>query len=265
LSQWTGAYNTLPASAWLSLYWRGQASLGELTEVLFRDKVPPELIANWIDSQRPLIPFRTVPAMLTAGLLSESDAIAYLQKHGYSLEDAVLLMKYATRQTKSSKAATASAQKGISEAQAKTAYEDGLIGRDQYLALLAAHGWDAAAAQLEVQLTDIALETRDRKQIGTDIVNEFQAGMIDQRTALQQLAQSGYTPAEQAAVLRKLTSARASKAKTPSEAELRAFAKADIITADEYQQNLVVLGYSPAWAAAFRALHFPIAPAPAAA
>jgi hypothetical protein len=263
LAQWTGAYNTLPASAWLSLYWRGQASLGELTEVLFRDKVPPELTANWIDSQRPLIPFRTVPALVTAGLMSQSDAIAYMQKHGYSLEDAVLLMKYATRQTKSTKAATATAQKGISEAQAKTAYVDGLIGRDQYLALLAAHGWDATAAQLEVQLTDIEQEQKDRKQIGTDIVNEFQAGMIDQQTALQQLAQSGYTPAEQAAVLRKLTSARSQKAKTPSEAELRAFTKADIITPDDYQQNLVVLGYSSAWAAAFRALHFPIAAAPA--
>jgi hypothetical protein len=87
--------------------------------------------------------------------------------------------------------------------------------------------------------------------------------MIDQQTALQQLAQSGYTPAEQAAVLRKLTSARSSKAKTPSEAELRAFTTADIITPDDYQQNLVVLGYSSAWAAAFRALHFPIAAAPA--
>lgn len=261
-AQWLGSYQTLPAAVWLTLYWRGQASLAELNEALFRDKVPPELAANWIDAQRPLIPFRTIPALVTAGLMSESDAIAYLQKHGYSLDDAVLLMKYATRQTKTTKAATATAQKTISEAQAKTAYEDGLIGKDQYLALLTAHGWDQAAAQLEVQVTDLALETKDRKQVGTDIVNEYQAGMIDQQTALQQLAQSGYTPAEQAAVLKKLTSAKSAKAKIPTEAELRAFAKAEIISPDDYQANLVTLGYSEAWAAAFRALHFPVAPPP---
>jgi hypothetical protein len=264
-AQWLAQVNTLPATAWLNLYWRGMASRAEVAEALFRDHVPEALADNWIDSQRPLIPFRTVPALVTAGLLSDSDAIAYLQKHGYSLEDAVLLMKYATRQSKSTKAATASTQKTISEAQAKAAYTDGLIGRPQYLELLEAHGWSVEAATLEVQLTDIAIETKDRKQIGTDIVNEYQAGMIDQQTALQQVAQSGYTAAEQAAVVKKLTSAKSAKAKTPSEAELRAFTKADIITADDYQSNLVVLGYSEAWAAAFRALHFPAAPPPVAA
>jgi phage gp36-like protein len=241
------------------------ASRAELLEALFRDHVPEALAENWIDSQRPLIPFRTIPAMITAGILSEADGLRLIQEHGFSLENAVLLLRYATRQSKTTKAATATAQKTVSEAQAKTAYEDGLIGRDQYLTLLEAHGWAPAAALLEVQLTDIAIETKDRKQVSTDIVNQYEAGMIDQQTALQLLAQSGLTPAEQAAAAKKLTSAKSAKAKIPSEAELRAFALHDIITPDDYQSTLVVLGYSEAWAAAFRALHFPIVPPPAAA
>jgi hypothetical protein len=259
LEQWTASVNTLPATAWVNLFFRGLAKQTEVEAAMLRDRVPQELWANWIDSNRPLIPFRTIPGMIAGNIMTESEGLDYLQKHGYSLVDAVRLIEYSKRGSKTSKATTAAAQHDLSLAQAKTAYQDGVLTEDQYLALLKAHGLDDNAATLEVELVKIEQETKARKQIGVDIVNEYQAGLINQEQALQQLSASGYTIAEQAAVAKKITPAGVGKVKLPSEAELRAFAKQDIITADEYESTLVTIGYSPTWAAAFRQLHFPSA------
>jgi hypothetical protein len=260
LAQWTSQLNTLPSTLWLALYWRGQASPQELYNALFRDRVPEALWQNWIDSQRPLIPFRTIPAMVSAGLISESEAVSRLEKHGYSAPDAVLLMQYATRQKKAAAATTAVAQHGLSLQQAKTAYEDGLLTEDQYATLLKEHGFDPNAVTVEIKLAKITQETKARKQIGIDIVNEYQAGLIDQQTALQQLSTSGYTIAEQAAVKKKLKTAAAVKAKLPSEAEVRAMATKDVITTQDYYDTLVTIGYSTVWAQRFLDLHFPSTP-----
>jgi hypothetical protein len=258
LAQWTSQVNSLPSTLWLALYWRGQASLEELRNALFRDRVPEDLWTNWIDSQRPLIPFRTIPAMVAAGLITEAEAISRLEKHGYSLPDAVLLMQYASRGSKKAKATTATTQHDLSLAQAKTAYDDGIITVDQYKEILLAHGLDSNAVAIEVKLTQISQETKARKQIGIDIVDEYQAGLIDQQTALQQLASSGYTIAEQAAVQKKLKAANSVKAKTPSEAELRAMTKHAVISTDDYYNSLIVIGYSTTWAQRFRDLYFPV-------
>lgn len=257
LAQWTGSIDTLSAQQWLTLYWRGQASLTQLQVALQRDRVPDAMVQDWIDSQRPTLPFRSIPTMVSAGILDESTALQKLQGIGYSLSDATLLLEYALRGPKKSTASHAAKQVDVSLTQAKLAYQDGLYTREQYLAILSAHGMDDTAAQLEVQLEDIQSETRQRKQIAADIVNEFQAGMIDETEAKQQLASSGLTLAEQAKAQRQMRSARANKAKLPSEAELRAMAVKNVISVDDYESNLVTAGYSTTWAAAFRQLHFP--------
>jgi hypothetical protein len=265
LTAWTSELNTLASTQWLQLYWRGQASIGELNNALFRDRVPEPLWPNWIDSQRPLIPFRTIPSMVANHIMSESDALAYLQKHGYALDDAVKLVQYASRGAKVKAATTAVTQHGFSLATAKTAYNDGLMSDDQYVALLEAHGFTKDEAALDLQVTKLDQEIKSRKQLGADIVNEYQAGLIDQAAALQTLANSGFTLAEQAAVERKLRSSAGVKAKMPSEAELRNMAKNDVITLDDYETTLVTIGYPDVWAKRFRDLYFPpAAPAPAA-
>lgn len=257
LARWTSQVNTLSSQQWLQLYWRGQASITQLKVALQRDRVPDAHVQDWIDSQRPLIPYRTIPSLVKAGLLDEATALQKLQAVGYDLVDATLLLKYATAASNKGKATTAAKQVDVSLTQAKLAYQDGIYTKDQYLAVLKAHGLDDTAAGLEISLEDIARETKDRKQIATDVVNEFQAGMIDEATATQQLADSGLTLAEQAAAQKRMRSARSAKAKIPSEAELRAMAVKQVITVDDYEANLITSGYSSTWAAAFRALHFP--------
>jgi hypothetical protein len=258
---WKGTFDFLDLQTWITLFQRGYATPIQIGDIMSSLHIPKELQSSVIDAARPLIPFRTIPAMIAAGIVSESDAIRRIEQHGFSSDDAVLLVQYATRGKKTAAASTAVAQHGLSLQQARSAYDDGIITVDQYTTLLQAHGLDPQAVTLEVKLAQTSQEAKARKQIGIDIVNEYQAGVINQQQAIQQLSTSGYTVAEQAAVQRKLKTANAAKAKTPSEPEIRAMATKDVITTDDYYQTLITIGYSTTWAQRFRDLHFPSAPA----
>lgn len=256
-ARWNGAINTLDPSQWLALYWRQQASQKQLQVSLDTIRVPDFLQQLWIDSQRPIIPFRTIPAMIKAGILTESEGLLKLQAHGYSLDDAVLLIKYAGAASAKSKGTTASGQHAVSVAAAKTLYSDGAISRDQFSTILAEHGFDASSVGLEVQLADLQDAIVARRTLGTDVVNEYQAGFITHDQAVQRLAASNLTQAEQAKYVRQLKATKAAKAKLPSEAELRQMAIHGVISEDDYSSGLVANGFSQEWADRFRTLHFP--------
>ena len=195
--------------------------------------------------------------MIKGGIITEDRGRQLLAMHGFDGQSIDDLLKFATTATKTTKATTAQAQHDVSLSTARTAYDDGILTQDQYVTLLKAHGLDDNAAATEVQVADLSNEVKARKQLSTDVVNEYNAGLLDQQSAIQQLATSGLSVAEQAAAVRKMKSASSSKAKQPSEAELRAWAKATIISPDEYYSRLVTIGWSPADAQHFRDLHFP--------
>ena len=254
---WWSHWNVGDIGSWITAYFRGQRLYAELLAVAGSFGVPETYLSDLIAINRPLIPYRTVPAMIKAGTISESRGRDILAHHGFESQDIDDLLKYAAVGSKTTKAATAQANHDESLATAKTAYDDGILTADQYTQLLQAHGLDASAAAVTIQVADIANEVKARKQVATDVVDEYNAGLLDQQGAIQQLAISGLTVAEQAAAIRKMKSAQSTKAKQPSEAELRAFAQHDIITPDEYQSRLSTIGYSVADSQHFRDLHFP--------
>lgn len=254
---WWAHWNLGGLNDWISAYYRGLRTLPELAAVAESFGVPPSVVSDLIDVGRPLIPYRTIPGMIKGGVITEDRGRQLLAMHGFDQQSIDDLLKFATIGNKTSKANTAATQHDVSLATARTAYDDGILTQDQYMQLLQAHGLDANAAGVEVQIANISQEVKARKQISTDIVNEYNAGLLDQQAAIQQLATSGLSVAEQAAAVRKIKSGASSKAKQPSEAELRAWAKADIITPDEYQNRLVVIGWSQTDAANFRTQHFP--------
>lgn len=254
---WWIHWNLGGLNDWISAYYRGLRTLPELAAVAESFGVPATVLTDLIDIGRPLIPYRTIPGMIKGGIITEDRGRQLLAMHGFDSQSIDDLLKFATTGTKSSKATTAQAQHDVSLSTARTAYDDGILTSDQYVALLKAHGLDDNAAATELQVADLSNEVKARKQLSTDIVNEYNAGMLDQQSAIQQLATSGLSVAEQAAAVRKMKSASSSKAKQPSEAELRAWAKATIISPDEYYSRLVTIGWTPADAQHFRDLHFP--------
>ena len=251
---WWAHYDLGNPGLWTTLYFRGLRSFGELGSALDAFNIPTTLQTDFIESQRPLIPFRTIPAMIAGGILTDDEGKSLLRQHGFDEASIGHLLNYAKGKAKTTKSATATANHALSQAQAKTLFLDGAITDQQYIDVLKAHGFSDQDAQLELQVTQLTQATSDRKQAATDIVNEFQAGLIDKTTALQQLAQQNFTIAEQAKYAKQLKTSAASKAKIPGEAELNHFLQKSIITPQQYLQALTDQGYSDKYAQWYLAL-----------
>lgn len=248
---WWDSWNTLDVSAWVNLYWRGLRTYEQLTAKLTEAHIPDSLHKDLIDSLRPLIPFRTVPSMVKANIISGSEAIQILQAHGYTQYDATKLLQYATKGSTKAAATAATNTHATSLSTARSLYEEGALTEAQYRDVLQEHGLSIAQVEATVQVENVAAAAKARKQAAQDIVNEFQAGLIDVPTAQQQIASLGYTQAEQARYLKAIRTARTAKAKIPGEGDLNHMMQKSVITPDEYVAALVAGGYSPEWAQRF--------------
>lgn len=241
-------------------YFRGLRTLPDVHAVMEANHIHPGFYDELIQVQRPLIPFRTIPSLVAAGIVGEADARVMLEKHGFDSASVNYLMEYAQRSRKSASATTTAAAHGTSLAAARTLFNDGAITIDQYRELLVEHGLSTAAIDAEVQVAQITETISHRKQMATDIVNEYAVGSITKEDASQQLAQLGLTVAEQARYQRQMKTVKTAVSKIPSEGDLNHMMQTSVISQDDYQAALEAQGYSAKWAAAFRAWRTNTAP-----
>jgi hypothetical protein len=232
----------------IDLYFRGLRTRTELEAIMDYYAVPPEIKDELIEAQRPLIPYRSVPAMIKAGQLTVEQGRRILESHGFDEHTVLLLLAHADIANKTTKADTAATLHGASLTAAKTLYLDGAITQIQYSEVLTAHGFDADGVQLEIMATDLTDAVRQRKELATDIINEALMGLITYDQAQTQLASNNYTVAEQAKYLKALRSGQKAASKLPTEAELASMLKKGIIEEQDYIDGVELLGFSELWA-----------------
>lgn len=252
--KWFAHWNTLNVATWIQLYFRGIRTKTELQHVMDRHHIPRALQNDVIESQRALIPFRTIPAMVAAGTIDEQYALRQLQGHGYDLTAANALLNYALQRTKTVKKDTAKAIHELSIATAKKFWIDGALTEEQYKTVLAAHGLDVATIDLTIRAETLAEHAKDRKELAQDIANEAIVGLISYEQAQQQLAHNNYTIAEQAKYLKQLRTQKKANEKLPTESELHRFLFHGIIDIDTYKEGVTALGFASKWVDAFAAL-----------
>lgn len=233
----------------MELFFRGVRTRTELYAIMDYWAVPPEFKDDLIRLSQSVIPYRTIPSMVKAGIITDQRAIESLQANGYTLEDAQALLEYSKQSGQTAKNTTATATHALSLSVAQSMYTDGTITEAQYREILAEHGYDAATVDLEVEYINLKIEADNRKQTAADIINECLVGLITYDDAQTQLASNNYTIAEQAKYLKQLRSTQASNSKIPSEAQAASMVKMGIISPDEYLALLSVMGYSEYWAA----------------
>lgn len=253
--RWQAAFFVPQLQTWLELYYRGVRTSRELEAAMDYYRVPKELRDDLIITHRPLIPFRTIPTMLAAGIISEPYAKQQLQGHGFDLQATEALLAYASIHKTTAKASNASALKSLSVASARSFWEQGALTESQYREVLAAHGETQDAIDVTVKVETLAAAAKERKQEGQDIVNEVLAGIISVDQAMQQFKAQSFTQAEQARYLKQIAKVQRATSKTPGEAELLKMVKAGVIDQSTYEDALGVLGYARKWIDAIVALH----------
>jgi hypothetical protein len=257
LNAWQNQFAVPPLPYWISLYFRGIRTHTELMGAMDYFRVPSDWRDDYIRANQALIPFRTIPAMLASGIISEQYAKDTLTAHGFSLTDVNHLLDYAKLSKAKTAATAASGLKDLSLQSARTAWIDGAITTDQYKEILAAHGFDDHTAGLQIQIESFSQNLKARQQVAQDIVNEALAGLITNDQAQQQLAQGNYTVAEQAKYLKQLHRAKTAASKIPSLDDLHKFWKAQIIDETTFRSGVQALGYAQTWVDAFAALFNP--------
>jgi len=248
---WRDQFQVPAIGHWLALYFRGLRTRSELDAVFDYFHVLPEWRDDVIRANQALIPFRTIPAMLAAGIISEPYAKQQLEAHGFDLTQIDALLKYAGARAKTSKAVTAKTINTLSLATVEEFWKQHAITDEQYVAALQAHGYDRETAQLELRVKSLAEHAKERTTVATDIVNEALAGVITDEQAAQQLSQQGFGIGESARYLKQLRSTKRANAKLPTEAELLAFYKKGIITGQDYADGLKANGFTAKWVDAF--------------
>jgi SOS response regulatory protein OraA/RecX len=251
---WWAHWNMPPLAQWINLYFRGVRTKTEVYAAMDAARVPIELRDDIIDAFRPLVPFRSIPSMLKAGVINEPTARKYLEAHGFDEATVLQLLAFANSKTTAATATTAANLHAASLSVGEELFSVGAITEQQYRELLAEHGFTAEAVDLTVKAQSIKLLASNRKATAQAIVDEASTGMITSEDAQQQLAQNNFTVAEIAHYVRQIRSAKVKASKIPGEAELNHMLQKSIIEEQLYVDALTQSGYSLDWASRFLAL-----------
>jgi len=253
--RWNAHWNIGPLGSYISLYFRGLITLDQLTAAASRQFLPTEIVPVITEAARPLVQYRTIANMLRIGQIDVQRAGKLLLQHGYTAENAQLLIAYAQRPGPSASATRAAALHAVSIGIAKREWVDGSITESDYYQILLEHGYTIEGANAEITVEAAQQAMLARKENAQLVVDEYGAGLIDEKTALAQLATLGLTVYELAKYAHKLRVFRVKNGKIPSETDLNHFLQADIITSDQYRSQLSAQGYSDqatGWYLAYR-------------
>lgn len=251
--RWLSHWNIGSFGTWVELFFRGRATIEGVQAAASKAFIPQELVLPFIEAQRPLVQFRTISTALRLNLISEAQARLLLGQHGYSSENIDVLIKYAQRPGPTHPTKNAPALHQTSLAIAKQEYIDGSIDRSQLAAILTQHGYTVDGANTELDVIDAHQALLRRKASAQLVIDEYGAGLIDEQTALAQLATQGLTVGELAHAAHRIRAFRAGAAKHPTESELNHFLQKSLISADEYVAELTSQHYSKKWAQTFLA------------
>jgi len=255
-SQWRNQIEKPSVREGIDLYFRQIRTRPELDAIFDSWRIDPYMRDDMIEANRPLLPWRTIPAMVANGIIDPPYAKSQLQAHGFDLTATEALLKYAGL-TKPKPSATGSGDlHALSIANAKSFWEQGVISPEEYHDILVAHGYDKNTADLAVKAQSLQNSARERRAAGEDLINEVLSGTITIDQAQTSMTGLNFSTAERAKVLRQIAKTKAQTAKTPTEQELVKFVQSGIIGIQDYRDAMSVLGFAAKWIDAFVALHF---------
>jgi hypothetical protein len=251
--RWEAHWTDGGVQPWLNLYFRGEATLQSLQAVMDRAFVPRGLQPAIVEASRPIPQFRTLGTMYRWGILTYDGLIAQMKRHGFSDADAVLFAKFYQSEGPLPAAKRANSVHAASLSIAKSEFKDGSLSEQEYYQILLAHGFSVEGANAEIAVENAAIATSERKIRAQYVVDQYGAGLIDEKQAVAELVILGLTPVELARYEHKIRAFRVSKAKIPSETDLHGMLKAGVITPTQYVDALESQGYIEGWAQSFLA------------
>lgn len=246
--RWQSQFAAMPVSTAITLFFRGELSRKEVEIVVAQNGFPRDMSDLLIKAQSPLLPSRSVPSLVAKGQLSVAEGMQKLKERGYSVEDAsILLAAAAEALTEASDEGPTDATK-ITISQARNAYRDAIIDKDELRALLRRLSVVEADIDFLIEQDDFDLAAIARKDEVDTIKAEVTLGTLTVEEAVERLFALELSEPEVTRLVVALRQAKRASAKVPDLGLLKQLGKASLITREEFTDGVEALGYDPEWA-----------------
>jgi hypothetical protein len=269
---WVNHFQLLPPALAVIAWFRRYINLNQLEGFLGAAGIAKEQWQNFIDLQRPLLPARSIPAYVAAGVVTEGEGMDMIRAQGYDEVTAKRIIDFALHKAHAVTSKVAGELHGLTVSTVTDLYKAASLPKAEALAMLGELGHSAEAAQLELHLIDIRQLHAERQGDAALIVAQALAGSLSFEQAQAQLSTLGLAASEMAKYVTQLHKLLQARTKLPSEAQVLGMYKHAIMSREDAAATLHLMGYSDVWTErlikleeaghAPATVHRPIAPGP---
>lgn len=216
---------------------RGLITQDELAALLKVADYAPAWIPRMVDIS--YAPLTRVDArrMYEAGTIDRARYVKAMQDLGYRPEDAELFASWVDRDKKA-------ADKDLSLAQLRAAFDEGLIPEAEYEAGLAGLGYDTDEAKTIIALGQRAKERKVQTAQVKLAKKRYTYGLSDEAALAADLAAAGVQASEVEGVVKELAIERRTKRKLPSKDDLTGWLKKGVIDTGTFRARMSQIGYT---------------------
>lgn len=245
--RWQSQFQAMPVSTAIELFFRGELPRKDVETVVAQNGYPRDMTGYLITAASPLIPTRSVPTLVAKGEITVADGMSRLERLGYSVEDASVLLAGAKESI--AKAANSAPNEGtkITAAQARNAYKDGAIDQPTLISILQVIGYGEGDIAFFVALDDYDLAATARKAEIDTIKAEVSLGLMTVDEAKTAFADIGLSDPEILRLEVTLKQTKRAAAKIPDLGLLKQLAKASLIDQAGFLSGVQALGYADPW------------------
>lgn len=256
VARWQSQFAAFPIQTAIQLFFRGDLQRTEVETVVMQNGFPKGMADLFIKSQTPLIPARSIPALVAKGELSKIDGQNKLEARGFSIADAALLIAAATDSDPAPTDAPPTEQSKVTVAQIRTAYKDGIIDEETARGLMAVQGLADFDIEFYVAQDNYDLAVKATAAEVDTIKSEVQLGVLSVDDATSRLFELNLPEGQVAKVLIAIDQAQRANAKFPDLGLLKQMAKAGYVSEADFLSGVQTLGYGAPWDKIITALSF---------
>jgi len=244
---WVNHFQLLPPALAVIAWFRRYINLNQLEGFLGAAGIAKEQWQNFIDLQRPLLPARSIPAYIAAGVVTEGEGMDMIRAQGYDEVTAKRIIDFALHKAHATTAKVAGELHGLTVSTVTDLYKAGSLPAAQALSMLIELGHSTEAAHLELQLIDIRQLHAERQGEAALIVAQALAGSLSFEQAQAELSTLGLSATELAKYTTQIHKLLQARTKLPSEAQVLGMYKHLIIERTDAAATLHLMGYSDVW------------------
>ena len=210
----------------------------ETLEFLYRTVEIPQY---WRDklTQIAYTPYARVDVrrMHAMGVLSDAELIKAYTDIGYDHEHAEKMAEF-------TKLYNAQSEKDFSKSEILNSYTNGLITRDDAMYLLEEIKYPHAQAEFVLTLADFQQGLKEQNDMIQNVGREYENNLITELEARAKLGSLNQSATQIDILIKRWDLSKYEYQRRPSRSDLGRFLKKGIITQDDYEKEMQLLGYS---------------------